>query len=97
MEGEYLIFKCRQNSPALLVFIVNRSARVLEAKWQPNQTMPLAPGKIGWIAHLTEADEVHVKFADTGTFNSHPLSTMRMGAFKKAGYDLCPDWDQPGS
>jgi hypothetical protein len=93
MEGEYLIFKCRLNIPVLLVFIVNRSARELEAKWRSNQTMRIMPGTICWITQLEATDEVLVRFADSGTFHRHPLSAMRMGVFKKAGYDLCPDWN----
>jgi hypothetical protein len=93
LEGEYLVFKCRQNNALHLVFVVNRSARPLEVKWHASETMPLAPEKIGWIPNLSASDEVFVRFADSDAMHRHPLNGMRMGAFKKAGYNLCPDWD----
>jgi hypothetical protein len=93
LEGDYLVFKCRQNNALHIVFVVNRSARPLEVKWHANETMPIAPGRVSWIPNLPGSDEVCVRFGDAEAIHRHPLNGMRKGAFKKAGYNLCPDWD----
>jgi hypothetical protein len=93
-EGEYIIFKCRLRNSLYLVFVSNRSSRMLEARLKTNESIQVKPGGLAVMQNLSKDYEVLVRFIDSETVRHHPLKTMEIGAFKKADLDLCPDWDK---
>jgi hypothetical protein len=90
--GNHVVIKCRLYNPQFFVFIINRSEKELEAKARSGTVFRLPPGGIGLLPDASSSEEVTVTYAGDTTIYRHPLETMILGAFRKAGADLCPDW-----
>jgi hypothetical protein len=60
----------------------------------PNDSIQVKPGGMAEVRNLSDDHEIVVRFADSETVRHYPLKIMKIGAFKKTGYDLCPDWDR---
>jgi hypothetical protein len=92
LGGDFTVIKCRQNDPLFTIFVINQSRREIDAQGPSGTGFRLKPGQLTWFVNVTPSDEVLVSYVGSETIYRHPLKTMRLGAFRKQGVDLCPDW-----
>jgi hypothetical protein len=92
IDGHHTAFKCRQNDALLSVFVVNHSPCEIDVKSRSGQHYLLKPGHIYCLHNISPSDELLATYVGLGKVFRHPVETMRMGAFKKQGANLCPDW-----
>jgi hypothetical protein len=96
ISEDHTAFKCRQNNPLFSVFVVNHSPYDIDVKSRSGRHYLLKPGHIYCMHDVTASDELLVAYVGLGKVFHYPVETMRMGAFKKQGANLCPDWiEQP--
>jgi hypothetical protein len=89
---DHTVFKCRQHNGSFLIFVVNRSTVPLDVTSKSGPASLLKPGHVHWIADISASDELLVTYVGLNKSFRHPVTNMRLGAFKKRGANLCPDW-----
>jgi hypothetical protein len=91
-EGDYFLVKCRQYDCLFTVVIFNQSNRDVDATSNSGAHTRVENGKMVCLHDLPSSDEVVVTYVDTQSVFRHPLEAMPTGAFKRTGFNLCPDW-----
>jgi hypothetical protein len=92
LDGDHTAFKCRQNNPLFSVFVVNHSPYDLDVRSNSGHQHLLKPGYIFCMHDISASDELRVTYLGLNKVFRHPVDTLRIGAFKKQGASLCPDW-----
>jgi hypothetical protein len=82
------------NNPLFSVFVVNHSSYEIDVKSISGRSYLLKPGHIYCMHDISASDELLVTYVALGKVFRHPVVAMRLGAFKKQGADLCPDWKE---
>jgi hypothetical protein len=90
--GDYVVVKCRQYNSLFMVFIINQSPSAIDVKWTFGATRRVEAGETLYSSNMADSDEILVSFVGSETVHHHPLKTMLLGAFRKQGANLCPDW-----
>jgi hypothetical protein len=91
-DGDYMVIKCRQYSELFTVFVHNPSRREIEVTWPNGTSRRLRAGQLVFLPNLGASDEVHITYVGEERGFRHRVEAMQMGAFRKPGFDFCPDW-----
>jgi hypothetical protein len=98
LGSDHTAFKCRQHNPLFSVFVINHSPGEIDVQSNSGHSYLLKPGHICCIHDISASDELRVTYVGLGKVFRHPVETLSMGAFKKQGVNLCPDWiDNPNT
>jgi hypothetical protein len=92
LGNDHMAFKCRQNNQFFTVFVINRSPFEITVKTNSGHDYRLKPGHVFYAHDISASDELHVIYIESQKVFHHPVAPLRMGAFKKQGANLCPDW-----
>jgi hypothetical protein len=92
ISDDHTAFKCRQNNPLFSVFVVSHTHSDIAVKSKSGRSYLLKPGHIYCMHDVAASDELLVTYVDSQKSFRHPVETLRQGAFKKQGANLCPDW-----
>ncbi len=92
LTGDHSVIKCRQQGPLYTVFVINHADQMIEAQWSTGVRQVLVPRQMTWQSNMGPLVRVTVSYLGTDAVYHHPFDSMRPGAFKVDGRNLCPDW-----
>jgi hypothetical protein len=92
ISADHTAFKCRQNNPLFSVFVISHTDSDIDVKSKSGRSYLLKPGHVCCMHDISASDELLVTYGDAQKVFRHPVETLRLGAFKKQGANLCPDW-----
>lgn len=92
LTGDHSVIKCRQQGPLYRVFVINLADRMIEVTWNTGMRQVLVPRQMVWQTNANPSTEVTVSYIGTNAIYHHSFESMRRGAFRVDGQNLCPDW-----